>query len=307
MSKKLLILLLICWVTGFWAWKINTSVPLSEPILPPRPSPSLATVRAPLKTVARIQTSDKKESHILPTVKSLPDIPFSQKPKGNVVDFIVVNGMAIAYGDIILGKVDPSSRGDHGSFDAPSPHLWDKPEIPYAISPDLINPGRVEKALDYLKQHTGVRFVPHSSQPDAIAFEPGLEHCYSLLGRAGGIQPIKLADGCQTQEILHEIMHALGFIHQQSRQDRDQFIDVLWPNIEQKYWSQYAIVPESFMEGERGFAFDYNSVMLYQPSAFAISSDVLTMQTKGADSINPSQDGISEADIKRINRLFKLE
>ncbi|MEO5970948.1 MAG: M12 family metallopeptidase [Bdellovibrionia bacterium] len=309
MFRKSSILIVIFLIVSLWVWKINISLPVSEHSLQSGFSAPLnvATVRPPSKGVVKIRNFQNKESRLLPSAESLPDVPFSQKPKGNVVDFIVVNGMAIAYGDIILGKVDPGSSGDHGSFDAPTPHIWDKPEIPYVISPDLVNPGRVEKALDYLKQHTGVRFVPYSNQPDAIAFEPGLEHCYSLLGRAGGMQPIKLADGCQTQEILHEIMHALGFIHQQSRQDRDQFIDVLWSNIEQKYWSQYSIVPESFMEGERGFAFDYTSVMLYQPNAFAIRPDVSTMKTKGADIINPSQDGISEGDIRRINRLFKLE
>ena len=307
MSRNSAILILILLIVGFWLWKVNFMMPTPESTPHLANIPTLSASPTPSKAVLRVQTLQKKESRILPNVKPLPDVPTSQKPKGNVIDFMVVNGLAIAYGDIIVGKVESGAPGDHGSFDAPTPRTWDKPEIPYVISSDLINPGRVEKALDYLKQHTGLRFIPYSNHPDAIAFEPGLEHCYSLLGRVGGIQPIKLADGCQSQEVLHEIMHALGFIHQQSRQDRDQFIDVLWPNIEQKYWSQYSIVPESFMEGERGFAFDYNSIMLYQPSAFATRSDVLTMKTKGADSISPSQDGFSEGDIRRINRLFKLE
>lgn len=309
MSRNLILLSIILFMVCFGLWFTKDTYPVGEghslwvddrPLVPdlktpgPRPSP-------------RIQPFKSMEPHFSSKSKSLPEVDFSQKPKGNIVDFVVVNGLAISYGDIILGKVDAGESGIRGKFDAPTPGTWDKLEIPYLISPDLRHPERVERALDYLKQRTGLRFIPYSNQPDAIAFEPGSEHCYSLLGRAGGIQPIQLAEGCQSQEVLHEIMHALGFIHQQSRQDRDQFIEVLWPNIDPKFWSQYSIVPESFMEGERGFGFDYKSIMLYRPNAFAIKSDILTMRTKSDDSISPLGEGLSEGDIKRIRRLFRLE
>lgn len=60
--------------------------------------------------------------------------------------------------------------------------------------------------------------------------------CSSYVGRIGGHQTISVGNEdqsivCKRGNIVHEIAHALGFFHEHSRPDRDDYVDVLWNNV----------------------------------------------------------------------------
>jgi hypothetical protein len=50
------------------------------------------------------------------------------------------------------------------------------------------------------------------------------EECSSHVGMKGGKQDLKLANWASRGDILHEFMHALGFLHEHQRPDRDKIV-----------------------------------------------------------------------------------
>lgn len=60
-----------------------------------------------------------------------------------------------------------------------------------------------------------------------------MHRCYSYVGRRGYAQTVSLdRNGCiYHQTVQHELLHALGFNHEQCRSDRDNHIRVVWENI----------------------------------------------------------------------------
>lgn len=53
------------------------------------------------------------------------------------------------------------------------------------------------------------------------------------MGRDGGQQLVSLsAFGCLDRGIIqHELLHALGFYHEHTRSDRDQYVRINWENV----------------------------------------------------------------------------
>lgn len=74
--------------------------------------------------------------------------------------------------------------------------------------------------------------------------------------------------------IIHEILHALGFFHEHSRPDRDNFIKIEWDNVIDgaEIYLQKAEEINSL-----GSTYDYLSIMHYPGDAYAINNTICTI------------------------------
>ena len=82
---------------------------------------------------------------------------------------------------------------------------------------------RINQAASNFNTRTGgcVRLVPRSSESDYVAITSSSPGCFSYVGRQFGRQQLNLAAGCTgSGTIEHEMLHALGMWHEQSRPDR---------------------------------------------------------------------------------------
>ena len=63
----------------------------------------------------------------------------------------------------------------------------------------------------------------------------------------------------QLGTVSHEIGHAVGFNHEQSRSDRDSFVEIIEENIRSGFERNF----EKRTTDQRGVPYDYYSVMHY--------------------------------------------
>jgi len=141
--------------------------------------------------------------------------------------------------------------------------------------------------------------------------------CYSLLGKdtsEGFKQPISIDDGCEAKHIvLHEMLHAMGFIHEQNRYDRDNYIKVLFNNIEDGYASQFEKQSEAAVF-ETGVKYDYMSVMQYSLTSFSkngkptmkiLKNPISAKLTQADLNILGDVPDLSKSDLLELRAYFK--
>ncbi|RCN27389.1 astacin, partial [Ancylostoma caninum] len=109
---------------------------------------------------------------------------------------------------------------------------------------------------------TCIDFRENSDAPDRIRVfkEDG---CWSFVGRLGKQQDLSLGDGCETVgTAAHEIGHAIGFFHTQSRHDRDSFITFNVQNVKPDWVDQFTKQTTATNENY-GIPYDYGNIMHY--------------------------------------------
>lgn len=185
---------------------------------------------------------------------------------------------------------------------------WPNNRIPYVFSSSSNSAlqSAVRQAISEFSQRTCLKFVQRKSERDYIEFFPG-QGCWSYIGRARGRQQISLGKGCESKGVaIHEMMHAIGFWHEQSRTDRDNYVRVLEENImsgAERNFQKYKVGSSDTY----GQAYDKRSVMHYGSYAFSKNGRKTIVSRSDPNERLGQRDGMSEIDAKQIRLHYKCD
>ena len=98
------------------------------------------------------------------------------------------------------------------------------------------------------------------------------------------------------------MLHAIGFIHEHSRYDRDDFVNVHWEAIQPGAQNQFQIMSSDLSLTDLG-PFDFDSVLLYPSEAFSINEKP-SLTKKDGTTYKVNRSGLSKGDIEKVNRLY---
>ncbi|KAM3964030.1 uncharacterized protein ACR2FA_002075 [Aphomia sociella] len=201
----------------------------------------------------------------------------------------------------------------------PWPKKWKHGIVPYFIDSKTYDSELADiliKAFDYFEKATCIRLQRLRDRPTDknslqnvewlyITNPSGIMQCvHSNEHKANkGVQMVVFGYDCLSiGEIVHEIMHVLGFSHEHTRPDRDQHITIKWDNIKPGYKKYFEIRSDDALQN---IPYDYASVLHYPPRAFSKNGKV-TIFTKTGVKLG-QREGLSETDVEKIGLIYGNE
>ena len=189
--------------------------------------------------------------------------------------------------------------------------------VPYTIDPAFgENEVRgIESALARLNELTKIVSVEpynkrvHGAEAPILNFVKA-SYCASFIGNVktnnvqNGKQSVWLSNGCARSKrvVQHEVMHALGFFHEQSRPDRDDYVNVLWENIKDDMESNFK--KQQTNVDSLGVPYDYRSILHYQDYLFNTGKGKKTMTKPDGSPIPGPADEATSSDILQIHLMY---
>uniref|UniRef100_H2YCR3 Metalloendopeptidase n=1 Tax=Ciona savignyi TaxID=51511 RepID=H2YCR3_CIOSA len=147
---------------------------------------------------------------------------------------------------------------------------WTSTSIPVELSSNLGLEAIavIQEARQEYEMRTCLTFPDRTTESNYIVYQ-SLSGCYSSVGMVGGGQTISIGNGCEKMAVVeHEMMHAIGIYHEQSRTDRDHYVRIALENVDEGKEHNFNSYSYNTID-DRRVRYDYDSVMHYGDTSFS--------------------------------------
>ncbi|XP_070072289.1 hatching enzyme 1.2-like isoform X2 [Drosophila takahashii] len=190
---------------------------------------------------------------------------------------------------------------------------WPRGVVPYEIEGSFSTHDldQINQVFAEYHKRTCVQFKPRAKEEDYIAIVSRMSGCSSPIGRIGGRQEVNLQlPGCLRRigTAIHEVMHSLGFFHEQNRHERDSYVKLLSENVRPGRMKNF-LKYNSSQETGFGVEYDYASVMHYSPKSFSFNGQptLKAVHNTPEARIMGQRVGFSPSDVRKINAMYQCK
>ena len=218
----------------------------------------------------------------------------------------IKDGLVLLEGDMILGT-EEEVFNQRGAYILGENFRWNLGIIPYVIDGNHPATTEILAAIKEMNGHTFICLQDRTVESDYVRFRSGNTNA-SAIGRQGGEQAIFIRSDAKHGDVMHEILHALGMLHEHTRPDRDEFIQINYNNIDERDHHNFdPYLPEV---GASFGVYDYSSIMHFDSMAFARMEDLITIEVRnqppppGEKILIGFRNAISSGDAMTLNFLY---